>query len=92
MEKYCHIINNTILLYNRRKILKMKIGDKVICIYKTNNENISLTIGKEYIIQELIDSYGIRIINDNNSNGLYHISRFADIKIYRKLKLKKLNK
>lgn len=47
-------------------------GDVVVCLL---NNRASLTIGKEYIVQNFDD--GISVINDDGSEYEYHASRFA---------------
>jgi hypothetical protein len=73
----------------------IKIGDTVICINNTNNEN-KLTINNKYTISEIFD---IKYLNYNRyfvilletGNIKYYLYRFKlDIKTIRKNKLSKI--
>lgn len=72
-----------------------KIGQKVTCIKNDDFTEQHITIGKQYIIEDLDfhfpDSICVKCNNKKLSMFL-NIKYFCDIKLIRKLKLEKLSK
>lgn len=54
-----------------------KAGDRVICIDDSSMGLI--TNGKVYVIEEILKYDKIRILSDNNTEGVYSETRFVSI-------------
>lgn len=71
----------------------MKVGDKVICI-SIPRHCLTLTYGKEYIIQKTFLDGTIMLVNDKGNLSPYIGSSyfFCSISKFRKMKLEKIIK
>jgi len=69
-----------------------EIGDKVVCIEKTNNTGYSININQVYIVSGLDIQYGkLNYISFKESNGFYiNIKFFITLQEHRRRKLLKL--
>jgi len=77
-----------------------EIGQKVTCVSLDHNNNKDmweqhLTIGKRYIIEDVDFHFPNSIVvrSDNSKISMFFpIPLFSDVKLVRKMKLKKINK
>ncbi len=71
----------------------LKIGQKVTCVKNDNFTEEHITVGKEYLITDIECQFWDAIcIKTNKKREMFiPIEYFADIKLIRNLKLKKLN-